>query len=151
MRSVLAAIILSSVSPLAIAQSETCPFKTAELSSAFGMTFSEGSGNSTPFPGGKLLDCTYKAPKGFQIQVSQHVAASKADALQVAKGIQGVPISADPDAAMWANVIGDSKRISLSYVRGNTHTQVSLLGANSKKPEEAGPAKEKLLKLRRVP
>lgn len=145
------AVSLCLLPGISFAQSEACPYKSAELSAALGITFSEGQATETPFPGGKMFSCSYKAARGVEFQVSQVKAASRSDAQQIAKGLQGSPIASDPDGAIWVNVIGDSMQVSLSYVRASTHTQVSVLGVNSRKPAEADPVKARLAKLRRVP
>lgn len=151
MRSLVSAAWLSLVPVVSFAQGEACPYRSAELATSLGMTFSEGQASETPYPGGKMFTCTYKAARGIELQVTQVRAASRSDAQQVAKGLQGSPIASDPDGAIWVNVVGDSMQVSLSYVRATTHTQVSVLGVNSRKPAEADPVREKLAKLRRVP
>lgn len=151
MRLIFALLLSCLYSSAAHAQGDSCPFKAAELTAVFGMPFTDGVGSASPFAGGKLLSCSYKAPKGFAIETAQVVAASKSDAQQIAKGVQGTALAGDPDSASWATVLGDSHRLTLSYVRATTHTQISFVGANSKKPTEADPIKSKLLKLRRVP
>lgn len=131
--------------------SDACPYTAAELQTVLGIAVEEGQGTETPFRGGKTMDCHYKGKGKAGVSLSQTKSASPSDAKMVAKGVKGQAIEGDPDGAIWATTMGDSSRLSLSYVRGTSHTEVSVTGVNGKNEKESKPMKDKLLKLRRIP
>ncbi len=141
----------TSVSPSQAGTTEACPCSAAELTAALGFTVQGGQGSELPFPGGKMMTCEYKGNSKVGLSLSQNRSTSPADAKNVAMGFQGQAIAGDPDGAIWVAVVGNTSRISLSYVRGSTHTEISLVGVNSKNETEAAPLRNKLQKLRRVP
>ncbi len=148
---VLLSLLSPALSPTAGAATDACPYTGAELSAALGLSLENGTGTETPFPGGKMMTCEYKGKATVGVSLSQTKSATSSDAKMVAKGLQGQAIAGDPDGAIWVSVMGDSSRLSLSYVRATTHMEFSVVGINSKHEAEAKPMRDKMLKLRRVP
>lgn len=142
-------------SPALVAQGQpppACAYSAAELTTTLGLTLAEGNGTSTPFPGGAMGSCEYAAKGGkVGVSLSHTTSATPAAARAVAGGLQGQAIPGDPDGAIWVAVVGDTSRVSLSYVRGSTHTEISLVGVNARDESSVAPLKAKLLKLRRLP
>lgn len=131
--------------------SDACPYTAAELQTALGISVEEGRGTETPFRGGKMMDCQYKGKGRAGVSLSQTKSTSPSDAKMVAKGVAGQAIEGDPDGAIWVAAMGDSSRLSLSYVRGSTHTEMSITGVTSKNDKESKPINDKLQRLRRIP
>ncbi len=148
---VVSLVVTAFALPVAARASDACPYTAAELQTALGIVVEDGQGVETPFRGGKMMDCQYKGKGKAGVSLSQTKSASPSDARMVAKGVKGQAIENDPDGAIWASTMGDSSRLSLSYVRGSTHTEMNVTGVNSKNEKESKPLKDKLLKLRRIP
>ena len=148
-----AALLLALISGGALAadRSEACPYTAAELNTALGFAVDEGQGSEMPYPGGKILSCQYRGKGKASFAMTQMRTAKPSDAQQVAKGLQGQAIAGDSDGAIWVTTMGNANSISLSYVRGATHSEATVNGINSRNDAEAKPIRERLQKLRRVP
>lgn len=130
--------------------SEACPYTAAELSAGLGISVGEGKSKETPFRGGKILKCTYRGNGTVWISLWQTKSDSPSVASAMTEGVEGQAIAGDRDQARIA-VIGDGTRLSLTYVRNTTFTELSVYGIDAKKESEFKPMRDKLLKLRRVP
>ncbi len=127
-----------------------CPYTAAELSAAVGVPVDEGTGQETADSKGKRLYCYYAAGQ-VSIQLYQHVRNSPADANERRKMFSGEAIANDPDSATWLQSEEGTTFIALGYFRHSTKTELLIDGLDIQQEAVTKPAKEKLLKLRRVP
>lgn len=134
-----------------------CPFKAAELQTAFGVSFAEGKAN-LPLNAGSLTmhSCRYES-KNYTVRVESQVYQNPADAKKATTIGAGkmVPIPNDPDGAAYQEGQGDNTDPAVHYSRGNVAMHLRIMGIYYKdsrsKPKELLVMREKLAKLRRVP
>jgi hypothetical protein len=159
-RSILLAALVAGV-PCAKATEPTpfkvCPFTPAELQMALGVPFSEGQ-PSPPLNAGTLVmpSCQYQS-KRYSLRVQSQVYQNPADAKKAVMPMAGrmVPITNDPDGAVFQEGQGDLTDPSVHYSRGKVAINLRVMGGYYKdaasKNAEMLALRDKLAKLRRVP
>jgi hypothetical protein len=131
-------------------QVSSCPFSPAELSTALDLKVVAGKPSEVPFPGGKMVSCTYEQSGGFTtVTVTLTYAASAADLASMDRVVGSglVAIKGDPDNARWQTNQYEENNVALHYTRGTVRTEIRVVGGRFKAAE----MQPRLLKLRRVP
>lgn len=150
----LACIALGAAIPAAAQYKESkegCLYTPQAIEAALGFKVSEGKGTEVGFPGGKSLSCTYGSP-GRNAVMLKLERMDKPGAFGGATGMAGTaePVADDPDKAYWQVGQGDLTDVALTYVRGNTRTQVRVTGVNMKDKAAVDAMRARVLKLPRV-
>lgn len=130
---------------------EGCLYTPAAIEAALGFKVSEGRGTEVGFPGGKSLSCNYGGAgrNGVMLKVER---MDKPGAFGGQSGVAGKaePVTGDPDKAYWQVGQGDLTDVALTYVRGNSRTQVRVTGVNAKDKAAVEAMRARVLKLPRV-
>jgi hypothetical protein len=138
------------------ASDAACLFTGAELRQALGFPVGPGRGTELAFSGGSSRSCTWKEEKGLRSVVLNHLVmtagAPATNREQLRKRLAGrlEPVAGDPDAAVWQVDQGDVTGITLHYARGNTFTEVRVVGVDLKSPAAVAAMRKSLLSLRRL-
>ncbi|MEJ5369294.1 MAG: hypothetical protein WHT08_13300 [Bryobacteraceae bacterium] len=130
---------------------EGCLYTPAELEAALGMKVQKGKGTVMKWSGGKSTTCMYSAGMhGILLSIETlNTPGGFGGSNDFAGGKEAIP--GDPDKAFWQVNQGDLTDVALTYVRGNSRTQIRVSGVNQKDKAAVQAMRAKVLKLRRVP
>lgn len=150
----LASIITGTVLPAAAQFKESkegCLLTPKVIESTLGFKVNEGKGTEVGFPGGKSLSCSYGSAGRNSVMLKVE-RMGKPGAFGGASGMAGKaePVAGDPDKAYWQVGQGDLTDVALTYVRGNSRTQVRVTGVNMKDKAAVDAMRARVLKLPRV-
>ena len=130
-----------------------CPYTSAEVAAALGVTVKPGDPGEMPFPGGVDYSCSYAQSNGsLTLTISQMVMSAadqqKGNAYyQQTLAGKTTAIPRDPDGARWQLDPYDDKSVALHYLRGTHRITIRVNGGSLK----AAAMQPKLLGLRRLP
>ena len=130
---------------------EGCLYTPAAIEAALGFKVGEGRGTEVGFPGGKSLSCSYGSTGRHSVMLKLE-RMDKPGAFDGPSGMAGKaePVSGDPDKAYWQVGQGDLTDVALTYVRGNSRTQVRVTGVDMKNKAAVDAMRARVLKLPRV-
>jgi hypothetical protein len=152
-RTVLACIVTGVAVPAAAQfkeSTEGCLYTPQAIEAALGFKVNPGKGTEVGFAGGKSLSCNYGSAGRHAVMVNVEK-MDRPGAFAGATGMAGKaePVPGDPDKAYWQVGQGDMTDVALTWVRGNSRTQVRVTGVNMKDKAAVDAMRARVLKLPR--